>query len=108
MADVGAEFLFQVIAERAEKAAVILTTNLPFSEWTQVIPNARLVQGVDRPHYGPRTSSRPGMNLTGSAEQWNAARERSTKAKTHKPHQPRRAAEKRLFNETNDRCLKLR
>lgn len=49
LADVGAEFLFQVIAERAEKAAVILTTNLPFSEWTQVIPNARLCKAlVDR------------------------------------------------------------
>ncbi len=42
MADLGAEFLFQVIAERAEKATVIITTNLPFSEWTQVVPNARL------------------------------------------------------------------
>jgi len=41
MAEVGAEFLFQVIAERAERNAVIMTTNLPFSEWTQVIPNAR-------------------------------------------------------------------
>ena len=30
LAEVGAEFLFQVIAERAERAAVILTTNLPF------------------------------------------------------------------------------
>jgi DNA replication protein DnaC len=55
MADVGAEFLFQVIAERAEKAAVILTTNLPFSEWTQVIPNARLCKALldritDRAH----------------------------------------------------------
>ena len=39
--EVGAEFLFQVI-ERAEKAAVIATTNLPFSEWTQVVPNPRL------------------------------------------------------------------
>jgi DNA replication protein DnaC len=49
MADVGAEFLFQVIAERAEKAAVVLTTNLPFSEWTQVIPNARLCKAlIDR------------------------------------------------------------
>jgi len=49
MADVGAEFLFQVIAERAEKMAVILTTNLPFSEWTQVIPNARLCKAlIDR------------------------------------------------------------
>ena len=49
LAEVGAEFLFQVIAERAEKAAVIVTTNLPFSEWTTVIPNARLCKAlVDR------------------------------------------------------------
>jgi DNA replication protein DnaC len=55
MADLGAEFLFQVIAERAEKAAVIISTNLPFSEWTQVIPNARLCKALpdritDRAH----------------------------------------------------------
>jgi DNA replication protein DnaC len=55
MADLGAEFLFQVIAERAERATVILTTNLPFSEWTQVIPNARLCKALldritDRAH----------------------------------------------------------
>ena len=49
LAEVGAEFLFQVIAERAEKAAVVVTTNLPFSEWTQVIPNARLCKAlIDR------------------------------------------------------------
>jgi DNA replication protein DnaC len=49
LAEVGAEFLFQVIAERAERAAVILTTNLPFSEWTQVTPNVRLCKAlVDR------------------------------------------------------------
>ena len=46
LADLGAEFLFQAIAERAEKAAVIMTTNLPFSEWTQVIPNARLCKAL--------------------------------------------------------------
>ena len=55
LAEVGAEFLFQVIAERAEKAAVIMTTNLPFSEWTQVIPNTRLCKALldrmtDRAH----------------------------------------------------------
>src|SRR5579864_5191209 len=55
LAEMGAEFLFQVIAERAERAAVLLTTNLPFSEWTQVIPNARLCKAVldritDRAH----------------------------------------------------------
>lgn len=49
MAEVGAEYLFQVIADRAEKAAVILTTNLPFSEWTKVIPNTRLCKAlIDR------------------------------------------------------------
>ena len=55
LADVGAELLFQVIADRSEKAAIILTTNLPFSEWTQVIPNARLCKALldrvtDRAH----------------------------------------------------------
>jgi DNA replication protein DnaC len=29
--------LFQVIAGRAERAAVIVTTNLPFSEWTTML-----------------------------------------------------------------------
>jgi len=49
IAEIGAEYLFQVVADRAEKAAVILTTNLPFSEWTKVIPNARLCKAlVDR------------------------------------------------------------
>jgi DNA replication protein DnaC len=31
LADIGAEFLFQVISDRA---AIMVTTNLPFSEWT--------------------------------------------------------------------------
>jgi len=35
-----------VIADRAEKAAVMLTTNLPFPEWTKVIPNARLCKAL--------------------------------------------------------------
>lgn len=55
LAEVGAEFLFQVIAERAERAGLVLTTNLPFSEWTQVIPNPRLCKALldritDRAH----------------------------------------------------------
>jgi DNA replication protein DnaC len=54
-AQVGAELLFQVVAERAERATLIVTTNLPFSEWTQVLPNARLCKALldritDRAH----------------------------------------------------------
>lgn len=49
MAELGAELLFQVVTERTEKATLIITTNLPFSEWTQVFPNARLCKAlVDR------------------------------------------------------------
>ena len=49
LAEVGAEFMFQVVAGRADKAAAIVTSNLPFSEWTQVIPNARLFKAlIDR------------------------------------------------------------
>lgn len=55
LADIGAEFLFQVISEWAERAAIILTTNLPFSEWTTVFPNPRLCKALldritDRAH----------------------------------------------------------
>ena len=55
LAELGAELLFQVVSERAERAAVIITTNLPFSEWTQVFTNARLCKALldrltDRAH----------------------------------------------------------
>lgn len=55
LAEVGGEFLFQVISERAERAAIVVTTNLPFSEWTTVFPNPRLCKALldritDRAH----------------------------------------------------------
>jgi len=55
LAEIGAELLFQVIAERAERSAVLVTTNLPLSEWTQVFPNTRLCKALldrltDRAH----------------------------------------------------------
>ena len=42
----GAELLFQVITEREEKASIALATNLPFSEWGAVFPDARLVAAI--------------------------------------------------------------
>jgi len=55
LAEIGAEFLFQVISDRAERKAIIVTTNLPFSEWTTVFPNPRLCKALldrvtDRAH----------------------------------------------------------
>jgi DNA replication protein DnaC len=46
ISEAAAELVFQVIAGRAERAAVIVTTNLPFSEWTTMFPNARLCKAM--------------------------------------------------------------
>ena len=42
----GAELMFQVLTERDEKASVAVASNLPFSEWGQVISDPRLVAAV--------------------------------------------------------------
>jgi DNA replication protein DnaC len=46
MPESAVELLFQVISGRAERAAVIVTTNLPFSEWNTMFPNARLCKAM--------------------------------------------------------------
>ena len=38
----GAELLFQILAERHERKATIITTNLPFPKWTDVFGDATL------------------------------------------------------------------
>lgn len=42
----GAELLFQILTEREEKSSVATASNLPFSEWGQVISDARLVAAI--------------------------------------------------------------
>ena len=42
----AAELVFQVISERNEKGSLIVTTNLPFGEWTKVFPDPRLAKAV--------------------------------------------------------------
>ncbi len=38
--------LFQILTEREEKASVAVASNLPFSEWGQVIIDPRLVAAI--------------------------------------------------------------
>ena len=38
----GAELLFEVISQRYEQGSVIITSNLPFDEWTEVFGSQRL------------------------------------------------------------------
>ena len=43
------ELLFQVISDRSEKKSTIVTTNLPFSKWTELFENDTMVSAlVDR------------------------------------------------------------
>jgi len=45
----GAELLFQILTERAERASVAVASNAPFSEWGQTFEDPRLaVVVVDR------------------------------------------------------------
>ena len=38
----GAELLFEVVSRAYERTSIILTTNLPFEHWTEVLGNERL------------------------------------------------------------------
>jgi len=83
LAEVGAELLFQVIADRAEKAAVIVTTNLPFSEWPQVFPSPRLCKAMldrltDRAHILDTGTESFRFRRTIASRQKNTGRGRGT------------------------------
>ncbi len=46
------ELLFKVISERSERSCTIVTTNLPFSRWTELFENTTMVSAlVDRLTY---------------------------------------------------------
>ena len=42
----GAELLFQVFADRYERASLLVTRNLPFSEWNQVFQGERMTAAL--------------------------------------------------------------
>jgi len=42
----AAQLLFQVLAERYEQKSILITTNLPFSEWTQVFQDTSLTAAL--------------------------------------------------------------
>jgi DNA replication protein DnaC len=42
----GAELLFQVFAERYERGSILITSNLPFSEWGQIFQGERMTAAL--------------------------------------------------------------
>jgi len=42
----GAELLFEVISQRYERGSIIITSNLPFDEWTEIFGSERLTGAI--------------------------------------------------------------
>ncbi len=38
----GAELLFEIFSQRCERGSILVTSNLPFDEWTEVFGSERL------------------------------------------------------------------
>lgn len=43
LSQTGAELLFEVLSQRYERGSIIVTSNLPFDEWTGVFGSERLI-----------------------------------------------------------------
>ena len=90
--DGAAELVFQVLSERHERGALIVTTNLPFGEWTKVFPDPRLAKAVV-----DRLTHRAHIIDTGT-ESWRfrhgltRKQERPTPRRMTRPRAPRRSA----------------
>ena len=54
----GAELLFEVFSQRYERGSTLVTTNLPFDEWTEVFGSERLTGGSSIASPTTSTSSR--------------------------------------------------
>ena len=75
----GAELLFDVFSQRHERGATIVTSNLPFDEWTDVFGNQRLTGALlDRLTHHAHV-------LTCNGDSYRLADAKRQRAKTAKP-----------------------
>jgi DNA replication protein DnaC len=84
-----ADLLFEIVSRRYEEKSTLLTTNKPFSEWTEVFPNASCVVSlVDRLVHKAEI-----LQFEGESYRLKEARERAERRKKQraprKPRQPK-------------------
>jgi DNA replication protein DnaC len=77
----NADLLFQVISRRYEQRSIVLTTNLPFSEWPSIFPNAACATAlIDRVvHHADIITIEGGSYRRRAAEEAANARKRKQK-----------------------------
>ena len=73
----GAELLFEVVSRAYEQTSLIVTTNLPFEQWTEVLGSQRLTGAVlDRLTHHCHI-----IEATGESYRLKDARKRSSRRK---------------------------
>lgn len=83
----GSELLFEFFAERYERGSVMVTTNLPFDQWTEVLSSERLTGALlDRLTHRVNILEMNGQSYRFKASLKRRGRkENSTKPKNKKP-----------------------
>lgn len=78
----NADLLFQVISRRYEQRSLVLTTNLPFSEWPAIFPNATSATAlIDRVvHHSEIITIEGGSYRRRAAEENASARRKRSKS----------------------------
>lgn len=85
---IDAELLFRVLGERHERRSIIVTTNLPFAEWTTVFPDPRLCRAVvDRLTHRANIidTGKKSIRYTDTLEQTTRRKERAKAETASKP-----------------------
>ena len=81
----GAELLFDVISTAYERLSVIVTTNLPFENWTEVLGSERLTGAtLDRLTHRCHI-----LEATGDSFRLRDAKSRRTKRSSGRPKTPK-------------------
>ena len=74
----GAELLFELISQRYEHGSTLITSNLPFDEWTEVFGSERLTGALlDRLTHHVNI-----LELNGDSYRLSQSRSRTAKAAT--------------------------
>ena len=95
---VGSELLFEVISRRYENGATLVTSNLPFDEWTSVFGSERLTGALlDRLTHHVHI-----LEMNGESYRLAASKKRTRKASEMAPQNPSNHGHSRVEKEATD------